>query len=115
MPMAQTPATLLNSEQRQFFEKTLAADQADLGAQLAALNAASKESAGTSDSAPDRRRQPKRQALPEHLKNKRRLSALWNEICAARGYLAQALPWSAWLPLALASASVRYSPTFVFP
>ena len=58
----------MNAEQRQLFEETLAADQADLEAQLAALNAASKESADTSDSAPDSRRQPKRQALPEHLK-----------------------------------------------
>ena len=58
----------MNAEQRQLFEETLAADQADLEAQLAALNAASKESGDTSDSGPDNRRQPKRQALPEHLK-----------------------------------------------
>ena len=56
----------MNAEQRQLFEETLAADQADLEAQLAALNAASKESGDTTDS--NTRRQPKRQALPEHLK-----------------------------------------------
>jgi transposase len=56
----------MNSEQRQLFEETLAADQADLQAQLAALKAASKESGDTTDS--NTRRQPKRQALPEHLK-----------------------------------------------
>lgn len=30
-------------------------------------------------------------------------------------YFVQALPWSAWLPLAFASASVMYSPAFVLP
>jgi hypothetical protein len=34
----------MNAEQRQLFEETLAADQADLEAQLAALKAASRES-----------------------------------------------------------------------
>ena len=56
----------MNAEQRQLFEETLAADQADLEAQLAALKAVSKESGDTTDSST--RRQPKRQALPEHLK-----------------------------------------------
>lgn len=56
----------MNAEQRQLFEETLAADQADLEAQLAALKAASKKSDDTTDS--NTRRQPKRQALPEHLK-----------------------------------------------
>ena len=56
----------MNAEQRQLFEETLAADQADLEVQLAALKAASKESGDTTDS--NTRRQPKRQALPEHLK-----------------------------------------------
>ena len=56
----------MNAEQRQLFEETLAADQADLEAQLAALKAASKETGNTPE--PDTRRQPKRQALPEHLK-----------------------------------------------
>jgi transposase len=54
----------MNAEQRQLFEETLAADQADLEAQLAALKAASKESGDNTDT----RRQPKRQALPDHLK-----------------------------------------------
>jgi len=56
----------MNAEQRQLFEETLAADQADLEAQLAALKAASKESDDATDTTT--RRQPKRQALPEHLK-----------------------------------------------
>ena len=50
----------MNAEQRQLFEETLAADQADLEAQLAALKAVSKESGYTTDSST--RRQPKRQA-----------------------------------------------------
>lgn len=59
----------MNAQQRQLFEETLAADQADLEAQLAALQAASKDSGDTTDSADSNtRRQPKRQALPEHLK-----------------------------------------------
>ena len=56
----------MNAQQRQLFEETLAADQADLEAQLAALQAASKDSGDTTD--PNTRRQPKRQALPDHLK-----------------------------------------------
>ena len=56
----------MNAEQRQLFEETLAADQADLEAQLAALKALTKEDGDTSDA--KSRRQPKRQALPEHLK-----------------------------------------------
>ena len=58
----------MNAEQRQLFEETLAADQADLEAQLAALKAAAKDSGDTADTAHDTRRKPKRQALPEHLK-----------------------------------------------
>jgi hypothetical protein len=49
----------MNAEQRQLFEETLAADQADLEAQLAALKAVSRESGDTTDS--NTRRQPKRQ------------------------------------------------------
>ncbi len=55
----------MNAEQRQLFEETLAADQASLEAQLEALQgpgSAQRESAGV-----EPRRQPKRQALPEHL------------------------------------------------
>jgi hypothetical protein len=55
----------MNAEQREIFEETLAADQADLEAQLAALQGNST----VSRSAPDKqqRRQPKREALPPHL------------------------------------------------
>jgi len=55
----------MNAEQREIFEETLAADQADLEAQLAALQASST----VNRSAPDKqqRRQPKREALPPHL------------------------------------------------
>ncbi len=56
----------MNAEQRQLFEETLAADQADLEARLAALKAATKETGDTTD--PDSRPKPKRRALPEHLK-----------------------------------------------
>ena len=56
----------MNAEQRQLFEETMAADQADLEAQLAALKAAAKETGNTPE--PATRRQPKRRALPEHLK-----------------------------------------------
>ena len=58
----------MNAEQRQLFEETLAADQADLEAQLAALKAASKGAGNTPDSGHDSRSKPKRQALPDHLK-----------------------------------------------
>ena len=56
----------MNAEQRQLFEETLAADQADLQAQLSALKAVCKVPDTTADA--DTRRKPKRQALPEHLK-----------------------------------------------
>lgn len=58
----------MNAEQRQLFEETMAADQADLEAQLAALKAAFKVPGSAPDIDIDTRRQPKRQALPEHLK-----------------------------------------------
>ena len=54
----------MNAEQRQLFEETLAADEASLQAQLEALQA----QAVTPVAAPaEPKRQPKRQALPEHL------------------------------------------------
>ncbi|WP_176491459.1 IS66 family transposase zinc-finger binding domain-containing protein, partial [Polaromonas sp. AET17H-212] len=55
----------MNAEQRDIFEETLAADQASLEAQLAAL----QNGAGTSRSAPEQqpRRQPKREPLAAHL------------------------------------------------
>ncbi len=54
----------MNAEQRGFFEETLAADQASLEAQLAALQATTP-GAGAAQKQP--RRQPKREALPAHL------------------------------------------------
>ena len=55
----------MNAEQRDIFEETLAADQASLEAQLAALH----DGAGTSRTPPEKqpRRQPKREPLPAHL------------------------------------------------
>ena len=53
----------MNSEQRQLFEETLAADQADLEAQLAALKAASKESGDTADANTLRHSQSARPSL----------------------------------------------------
>ena len=59
----------INAQQRQLFEETLAAVLADLEAQLAASQAASNDSVETTDSTDSNtRRQPKRQALPDHLK-----------------------------------------------
>ena len=57
-------AEAMNAEQRALFDETCAADQADLEAQLAALQCAAID-----DTAPDKqtRRQPKREALPAHL------------------------------------------------
>src|SRR5262245_34621743 len=55
----------MNAEQREIFEETLAADQADLEAQLVAL----QQGTPTGRAAPQQqqRRQPKREALPPHL------------------------------------------------
>ena len=53
----------MNAEQRQLFEETLAADEASLQAQLDALQDLPQVPAP----AVEPRRQPKRQALPEHL------------------------------------------------
>ena len=58
----------INAEQRDIFKETLAADQASLEAQLAALQVAAPDATpgvGASDKQP--RRQPKREALPAHL------------------------------------------------
>ena len=54
----------MNAEQRQLFEETLAADEASLQAQLEALQA---QAVTPTTPAAESRRQPKRQALPEHL------------------------------------------------
>ena len=58
----------MNAEQREIFEETFAADHASLETQLAALQGSTPD--GTpGGSAPEdkKRRQPKREALPEHL------------------------------------------------
>ena len=56
----------INAEQRSIFEETLAADEASLEAQLAALQPSLPAQDGkTADKQP--RRQPKREALPPHL------------------------------------------------
>jgi len=57
----------MNAAQREIFEETLAADQASLEAQLAALQQGTPAPRG--GAAPDKqpRRQPKREALPPHL------------------------------------------------
>jgi transposase len=56
----------MNAEQRQLFEETLAADQASLEAQLETLQALAGARGETTSAEP--RRQPRRQAFPEHLK-----------------------------------------------
>jgi transposase len=55
----------MNAEQRSLFEETLAADQASLEAQLAALQGNPAQDGKAPDKEP--RRQPKREALPAHL------------------------------------------------
>ena len=55
----------MSAEQRELFEETLAADQASLEAQLEALQGQSGAQGSTVVAEP--RRQPRRQALPEHL------------------------------------------------
>ena len=58
----------MSAEQRDIFEETLAADQASLEAQLAALQATATDDtpgAGAPDKQP--RRKPKREPLPAHL------------------------------------------------
>lgn len=55
----------MSAEQRLLFDATLAEDEADLDAQLKAL----KDEADQADKAPPKdKRQPRRQALPEHLR-----------------------------------------------
>lgn len=55
----------MNAEQRDIFEETLAADQASLEAQLAALQGETGTSCPPAEKQP--RRQPKREPLPAHL------------------------------------------------
>ena len=54
----------MNAEQRNIFQETLAADQASLEPQFAALQGASPDASATDNQL---RRQPKRDALPAHL------------------------------------------------
>jgi transposase len=56
----------MNAEQRQMFEDTLAEDEADLEAQLAALQA--QQDASDADKPQAGKRKPRREALPEHLR-----------------------------------------------
>jgi transposase len=55
----------MTAEQRELFAETLAADQASLEEQLAALQATANPPPASSQSAP--KRKPKREPLPEHL------------------------------------------------
>jgi len=55
----------MNAEQRQMFQDTMLEDEADLEAQLAALQAALPKTPAKPKDAP---RRPRRQALPEHLR-----------------------------------------------
>ena len=56
----------LNAEQRQMFETTAAEDEADLAAQLAALQGASNAADQASTAKP--KTQPRRKPLPDHLR-----------------------------------------------
>lgn len=56
----------MNAEQRQMFESTVAEDEADLSAQLAALQGQGNE--GTDKPAPKTKSQPRRKPLPDHLR-----------------------------------------------
>ncbi len=60
-------AEAMNAEQREIFEETLAADQASLEAQLAALQAGKGETPDAGGSDKQQRRKPRREPLPEHL------------------------------------------------
>ena len=58
----------MNAEQRDIFEETFAADQASLEAQLTALQSTTPNgSPGAGAPEDKKRRQPKREALPDHL------------------------------------------------
>ena len=58
----------MNAEQREIFEETFAADHASLEAQFAALQSSTPNgSPGAGAPEDKKRRQPKREALPEHL------------------------------------------------
>ena len=55
----------MSADQRQMFQDTLLEDEADLEAQLAALQAALPKTTAKAKTAP---RRPRRQALPDHLR-----------------------------------------------
>jgi len=55
----------MNAEPRQMFDEAMAEDQAGLEAQLLALQGAA---VATEPAAPAPKRQPRRQALPDHLR-----------------------------------------------
>jgi transposase len=59
----------MTAEQRELFAEALAADQASLEAQLAALQEAAEKAAGSTPEpgAPAQKRRPKREPLPDHL------------------------------------------------
>ncbi len=56
----------MNAEQRQMFETTAAEDEADLAAQLAALQGQDQLAEGTPPPRP--KTQPRRKPLPDHLR-----------------------------------------------
>ncbi len=58
----------MNAEQRQLFEATVAEDEADLAAQLAALQGAAKTEGDAAGSRPEAKAQPRRKPLPDHLR-----------------------------------------------
>jgi transposase len=68
----------MNAEQRQMFEDTLAEDEADLEAQLQALQG-SQDDAGQADK--PHKRQPRREKLPEHLRRVEHHHEPENTIC----------------------------------
>lgn len=71
----------MNAQQRRLFEETVAEDEADLEAQLAALRADGPQD---TKSAPDKRR-PRRAPLPEHLRRVEHHHEPESTICATPG------------------------------
>jgi transposase len=73
----------MNAEQRQMFQDTLLEDEASLEAQLAQLRAALPETPTAPKAAPPR--QPRRQALPEHLKRVEHRHEPEDSVCPTPG------------------------------
>jgi transposase len=69
----------MNAEQRQMFEDTVAEDEADLEAQLAALKALDEQDRKPAE---DNKRKPRRQKLPEHLRRVEHHHEPENTTCA---------------------------------